>query len=383
MGAKVKKRGIAITIPRTISWESYQNELDAVSDWSKVMNYKVAKFPKELNIGDRVYLCYDGNIIGWQTFVGFSNGEFTCDTTGKDWKGGFIQRSGPFHYLKEPIPCKGFRGFKYINYTLNESHTAKKLLEEARSVNDDVQLETKHIVDEITKKLNGNKKQTINLNINIFGSEVSVECVVYNAKNSNDYASLSNDHKFENSFTPQTNTLKLFLFFLNGELTKYGYDSIAHELSHIYQTRLGITSITDVNVLLHKYIDSQDRFERHLAYLLYFSDQNEQDAVIQGLEASLKPSSIMADVSERYTSSYAKEMLDTFGFLLKEFSNNKDSFYDAIRPYREYNLDYGRILRRARNAYKRFKLKIAHILSTHIDKRQGRPDLEKIKNDFK
>ena len=37
-----------------------------------------------------------------------------------------------------------------------------------------------------------------------------------NINNVNHYYS-SNDHKFENSFTPQTNTLKLFLFFLNGE----------------------------------------------------------------------------------------------------------------------------------------------------------------------
>lgn len=32
----------------------------------------------------------------------------------KRWEGNFIQRSGLFHYLKEPIECKAFRGFKYI-----------------------------------------------------------------------------------------------------------------------------------------------------------------------------------------------------------------------------------------------------------------------------
>jgi hypothetical protein len=113
---KIAKTGIVITIPKTTDWEEYKKELDAVADWSQVMNFKVANVPTKLSKGNRVYLCYNGQIIGWQTFVGIYKGEFTCTTTGKDWKGGFIQRSGPFHYLKQPIPCNGFRGFKYITY---------------------------------------------------------------------------------------------------------------------------------------------------------------------------------------------------------------------------------------------------------------------------
>jgi len=115
---KTKKIGICITIPQTVKWEDYKKELDAVADWSQVMNFKVANLPKNLEKGCRVYLCYKGNIIGWQTFVGTYVGEFDCTTTGKKWNGGFIQRSGPFHYLNKPIPHKGFRGFKYINYSV-------------------------------------------------------------------------------------------------------------------------------------------------------------------------------------------------------------------------------------------------------------------------
>ena len=211
---------------------------------------------------------------------------------------------------------------------------------------------------------------------------ITVKSAVYNAKNANDYASLSNDPKFENSFTPQTKTLRLFLFFKEGRLTDYGYDNIAHELSHIYQFMLTPAKITDINALLHKYVGSRDRFEQHLVYLLYFSDQNEQDAIIQGLEASLKPYPVMLNVSERYASSYAKETLDLFGQLLDEFSKMGNGFEDAIKPYRAYGLDYGRILRRAKNAYKRFKLKIAHVLSTHENESMGRPDLERLKKDL-
>jgi hypothetical protein len=40
---------------------------------------------------------------------------FTCTTTGKDWgDGNYISRTGVFHYLKEPVPMKGFMGYRKI-----------------------------------------------------------------------------------------------------------------------------------------------------------------------------------------------------------------------------------------------------------------------------
>lgn len=39
----INKRGIVITIPKTIKWEEYQKELDAVADWSHVVNYPQTK----------------------------------------------------------------------------------------------------------------------------------------------------------------------------------------------------------------------------------------------------------------------------------------------------------------------------------------------------
>ena len=108
------KIGICITIPKTIKWEDYQKELDAVADYSQEMNFKVPFLPKNIKIGDRCYLCYNGNIIGWMEISNIQRLEgFTCTTTGESWAGGnYISRSGPFHKLKTPIPCKGFRGFK-------------------------------------------------------------------------------------------------------------------------------------------------------------------------------------------------------------------------------------------------------------------------------
>jgi hypothetical protein len=113
MRAKLISKDIVITIPYTIDWEDYSKELDKVKDWKYVLNFKVPNFPAHSGKGAKCYLNYRGNLIGWMEIVGFSEEEFTCETTGRKWTGKFIQRSGPFYKIN-PIPMKGFRGFKYM-----------------------------------------------------------------------------------------------------------------------------------------------------------------------------------------------------------------------------------------------------------------------------
>lgn len=111
-----KKIGLVITIPKTVKWEDYQKELDAVADGSQEMNFKVPTLPKKVKPGDRCYLCYNGNIIGWMTISSMGPKKFNCTTNGTAWEGNFVSRSGEFHKLDQPIPCKGFQGYKYIDY---------------------------------------------------------------------------------------------------------------------------------------------------------------------------------------------------------------------------------------------------------------------------
>jgi len=110
----IKKKDIVITIPKTIKWEDYEKELEKVKDWSNVMNYKVTNFPSNTEIGKKCYICYNNHIIGWMQIVGFDETNFDCTTTGNEWSGKFIQRSGPFHKISPLIPMEGFRGFRYI-----------------------------------------------------------------------------------------------------------------------------------------------------------------------------------------------------------------------------------------------------------------------------
>lgn len=114
-------RNIAITVPKTIKWEQYEKEIDTVRDGEKEMNYRLPTLPKDTEVGDRCYICYNGQLIGWMEITGISKRDgFKCSTTGRNWDdGNYISRSGEFHYLKNPVPMKGFMGYRYIDQNLD------------------------------------------------------------------------------------------------------------------------------------------------------------------------------------------------------------------------------------------------------------------------
>lgn len=119
-----QRHSIIITLPSSEKWDTYKNELKKVENYSNVMNFKVPNFPKGIKKGDKCYVVHNGYIKGWMEIIGFSEETFTCNTTNKEWSGKFIKRSGPFHYLSEKIPMKGFRGFRYFDldeYKINNN----------------------------------------------------------------------------------------------------------------------------------------------------------------------------------------------------------------------------------------------------------------------
>ena len=119
-------KSIIVTLPSNESWEDYEQEFNKVKDYSSVMNFKVHNFPKGIQKGDKCYIVHRGWIKGWMEIVGFSEKEFDCTTTGKQWKGKFIERSGPFHNIDENIPMKGFQGFRYFNFEEYKNNTIKQ-----------------------------------------------------------------------------------------------------------------------------------------------------------------------------------------------------------------------------------------------------------------
>lgn len=103
---------IIITLPKKIKWEEYIHELDQ-AEKGAIMNFKVNNFPSVVK-GDKCYLIHNGYIKGYMLIHGLSEKDFTCTTTGNKWSGKFIERTGKFYYLDNPIPMTGFQGFRYF-----------------------------------------------------------------------------------------------------------------------------------------------------------------------------------------------------------------------------------------------------------------------------
>lgn len=110
-----KQRSLIITLPSSTKWSDYEKELRKVANYKNVLNFKVHAFPTGVHKGDKCYIVHNGVIKGWMEIVGFSEKKFTCTTTDKQWDGKFIERSGPFHYIEENIPYKGFQGYRYFD----------------------------------------------------------------------------------------------------------------------------------------------------------------------------------------------------------------------------------------------------------------------------
>ena len=102
-----------VTIPQTVPWAVYEKELAAVADGSSTMFYRVHYTPKEMAVGDRMYIVHKGHVRGWMAITEAKyRGGFTCETTGIHWPAGFyIGRSGEFHKVA-PFRYKGFQGVR-------------------------------------------------------------------------------------------------------------------------------------------------------------------------------------------------------------------------------------------------------------------------------
>lgn len=112
-----RKTAVCITVPKTIKWEDYMAEINDALVNNYELNFKVPTCPQKVKAGDRCYVCYDGYIRGWMTITSIikRTAGFNCLTTGKQWEPGYyIIRKGEFHYLDNPVPMKGFMGYRYI-----------------------------------------------------------------------------------------------------------------------------------------------------------------------------------------------------------------------------------------------------------------------------
>lgn len=73
--------------------------------------WKIGRKPKKLIPGDRCYFVWDGAVRAWHTVIGFAK-DVKCDMTGILHSGICVVLGSKINEI-EPVPMKGFRGFRY------------------------------------------------------------------------------------------------------------------------------------------------------------------------------------------------------------------------------------------------------------------------------
>lgn len=110
--------------PKTRSLQSYLDELEAAVEAEQVINYRVARPPSWDAIAQRprCYIVHDGAVRGynWILYVEY-RGEGEVARVKNDAFAGFWPAStyivrDPQWYPVEPVPMRGFQGWRWYEY---------------------------------------------------------------------------------------------------------------------------------------------------------------------------------------------------------------------------------------------------------------------------
>ena len=102
---KKKKLGLVVTIPQANNIEGINNK-----------DFLVGQMPTKVKPGDRCYICYRGYVIGWMTIASMGSKDVQDPTNGTIYKRNVISCTGSITKIENPVPCKGFYNYKYIEY---------------------------------------------------------------------------------------------------------------------------------------------------------------------------------------------------------------------------------------------------------------------------
>ena len=75
--------------------------------------WSMKRLPKSCFPDDRVYFIHDGVIVNYNVLIG-TDYDFHCEYSDRTWPGPCLILYYPCVPLKNPVPMKGFQGFRYI-----------------------------------------------------------------------------------------------------------------------------------------------------------------------------------------------------------------------------------------------------------------------------
>lgn len=110
---------IILTWPKGRTLESYVMALGEAFHNDELINFRVSNLPaKEAFQGDRVYMVHDGHIRGYNWLYGYAmrlENEVKDPVSGAFWPAGKYIVRLPGWKAIDPIPMKGFQGWRYAD----------------------------------------------------------------------------------------------------------------------------------------------------------------------------------------------------------------------------------------------------------------------------
>jgi len=110
---------IVVTTPKSEMPTAEQEARDCIAAAEKGLDpcyfRTFRRKPKGLEGGSRIFYVEDGYIRGFATVREVVHADMECDTTGRDWGAGFhaIMPATSWQWI-DPIPMRGFQGFRYF-----------------------------------------------------------------------------------------------------------------------------------------------------------------------------------------------------------------------------------------------------------------------------
>ena len=107
---------ILVTTPKS-KHHLAKEEAKFVEENPSAFWFRTIRGNPNVQVGDKVYYVDNGQITGCGVVFDIDQGEMQCEATGKIYRGTHLKQR-KWIPLKQPIPFKGFQGFRYIDRIL-------------------------------------------------------------------------------------------------------------------------------------------------------------------------------------------------------------------------------------------------------------------------
>lgn len=195
---------------------------------------------------------------------------------------------------------------------------------------------------------------------------------VYYFSNEEAYNKYSRRHSFDTVYEQESRSVIVRIAYIGDKpLLNNFYDTIGHELEHVFQTALMDKNFGGqyaYNVARFG-IRSPNPYDRYFAWITYASNKSEQEAFINGcysefINNNVSPVDFDKFMSDSEAAIWLRNLYEAYHFIK---THDDEEMRNAIRKYRKNGkrdknkCNYQTFLRMARNGIKSFERRIARL----------------------